>query len=62
MITRYVVYYLCAYTNALLDSLARDLGGYKKFIPFGRTLNKVKGKIPESLYKNLNSYNFESRI
>lgn len=57
MATRYVVHYLCAFTNRLLDCLAEDLGGYKMLVPFGGTLRKVKGKIPDSLYSNLYEYN-----
>lgn len=55
--TRYVVHYLCAFTNFLLDCLAKDVGGFKAYVPFGGTLKKLKGKIPEGLYKNLYDYN-----
>ena len=57
MVTRHVVHYLCAYLNTLLDDLAKKLGGLKRFIPFGATLNKIKGKIPSEMYQKLDEYN-----
>jgi hypothetical protein len=57
MVTRYVVHYLCAYLNTLLDDLAKDYGGFRKFIPFGGTLQKIKGKITPELYDTLDKYN-----
>jgi len=57
MVTRYVVHYLCAYLNTLLDDLAKDIGGFKRFIPFGGILRKIKGKINPELYDKLDKYN-----
>jgi hypothetical protein len=57
MYTRYVVNYLCAFLNVLLDDCVKDFGGFKKFMPFGRALNKLKGKISEELFNQLDRYN-----
>jgi hypothetical protein len=57
MFTRLVVNYLCAFLNVLLDNCVKDFGGFKKFMPFGRSLNKLKGKISEELYNKLDRYN-----
>jgi|GEM_PF-2290412 len=57
MPTRYVVRDLCAYLDSLLQDLAKDLGGLKRFIPFGGTLKKIEGKISPDLYFKLDTYN-----